>query len=84
MKKSQALFTDAQCQNKGQRAQIQRNLLPYLRTLLHCVADKALAQAAHRDCGVSSLEISKSSLERSLGTLLGQELNQVDPEVPYN
>lgn len=61
----------------------------HLETLLCCIDDKALAQAAQRGCGVSSLEISKSCLDMSLGTLLwvslrGQGLDQVEPEVPYN
>jgi len=34
------------------------------------LSDKALAQAAQRDCGISSLEISKSCLDVGLGILL--------------
>ena len=52
---ARTLFSGAQRQNKGQRAQTEAQEVPseHEEILLYCEGDGALEWAAHRGCGVS-------------------------------
>nr|XP_047909708.1 uncharacterized protein LOC125180947 [Anser cygnoides]XP_047909709.1 uncharacterized protein LOC125180947 [Anser cygnoides]XP_047909710.1 uncharacterized protein LOC125180947 [Anser cygnoides]XP_047909711.1 uncharacterized protein LOC125180947 [Anser cygnoides] len=87
---SQALLSGAQGQAQRQWAQTGAQEAPseHQEALLCCAGARALAQVAHRGCGVSSLEISQSHLDIGLGPLLGVALlgqgGAVGPEAPFN
>jgi len=70
--RSQALLSGAQCQDRRPWAQPGTQEAPSepQAALLCWAGDGALAQAAQRGCGVSSLGISKSLLDVVLGSLL--------------
>jgi len=68
----QALFSGAQQQDKGQRAQTEAEEAPaeHEEELLPSECDGALAQAAQGGCGVSFSEIFKTHLDKVLYSLL--------------
>lgn len=69
---SQALLSSAQGQAQRQWAQTGAQEAPseHQEALLCCAGVGALAQVAHRGCGVSKEEISQSHLDTGLGPLL--------------
>lgn len=71
-----ASFQWCQRQVKRQRTQTGAQKVPseHQEALWYCVGAGALAQAAHRGCGFSSLEMSKSHPDLALGTLLWMAL----------
>jgi len=68
----QALFSSVQRQDKGQRAETEAQEVPSEpeEEFLPSEGDGALEQAAQGGCGVSSLEIFKTRLDKVLCSLL--------------
>ena len=81
---SQDLSSGVLCQDEGQQAQTGTLEVPleHQKAPLCCAGVGALAQAAQRGCGISSLAISQSSLLWM--SLLEQGLGWMDSEVSAN